>query len=459
MSAPAPDHLSIRDNPARFGLRIHDERLAIEGVELATIAREVGTPVYVYGSAHVVDRYRSLAAALAERPTLICYAVKANGSLAILRTLARLGAGADIVSIGELERALDAGVPPNKIVFSGVGKRSSEIDAALAVGIRSINVESEDELEQVAARARATGQRARVSLRINPDVDPDTHPYLATGLRESKFGIAMHEGLALALRAHALPELELVGLACHIGSQIVEASPFLDSFARLRTLVEALREHGVALQQLDLGGGLGIAYRGDDPVVEPERWGAALVAATRDLPCELVLEPGRYLVGNAGVLLTEVLVRKRGAERNFVIVDAAMNDLIRPALYEAYHAVVPVELPPRDAPLTTLDLVGPVCECGDFLARDRAMPWPARGELLALLGAGAYGMSMASTYNTRPLAAEVLVEGERWSLVRPRRNVRALLGDERYPQWLSEDPPERERLLATLQRASAGDMR
>lgn len=459
MSAPAPDHLRIRDNPSRFGLRIAGERLAIEGVELAAIAREVGTPVYVYGSHHIVDRYRTLAAALAQRPTLICYAVKANGSLAILRTLARLGAGADIVSIGELERALEAGVPPNKIVFSGVGKRSSEIDAALALGIRSINVESEDELEQVAARARASGRRARISLRINPDVDPDTHPYLATGLRETKFGIAMSEGLALALRAHALPELELVGLACHIGSQIIDASPFLDSFARLRSLVDALREHGVTLQQLDLGGGLGIPYRADDPVVEPERWGAALVAATRELPCELVLEPGRYLVGNAGVLVTEVLVRKRGAERNFVIVDAAMNDLIRPALYEAYHAVVPLELPARDAALETLDLVGPVCECGDFLARERAMPWPAQGQLLALLGAGAYGMSMASNYNTRPLAAEVLVEGERWAVVRPRRSVRELLGDERYPEWLRDASPEREQLLATLHLASEGAKR
>lgn len=408
----------------------------MEGVDLRSLAREVGTPLYVYGSEHLAQRYHSLSSALAGRPTLICYAVKANSNQAILRTLARLGAGADIVSGGELQRALAAGVPANKIVFSGVGKRSSEIDAALAAGIRSINVESHDELEQVAARARALELRAPISLRINPDVDPETHPYLATGLRESKFGIAMPDALAIAERAHGLPELDLMGVACHIGSQIVDAAPFLDSFARLRTLVEALVERGIHLRQLDLGGGLGIAYRGGDPIVDPQRWGQALVAATRDLPCELVLEPGRYLVGNSGILLTEVLVRKRGAERSFVIVDAAMNDLIRPALYDAYHTIVPVELPAADAELVVADLVGPVCECGDFLARDRAMPWPRHGELLAVLSAGAYGMAMASTYNTRPLAAEVLVEGDRWAIVRPRRSVAELIADERYPDWL-----------------------
>ena len=438
MTAPLPDHLGIRDQAQRFGLRIQNSVLHVEGVDLRTIAREVGTPVYVYGSAHLTQRYESLTQALAERPTLICYAVKANSNQAVLRTFARLGAGADIVSGGELARALAAGFPAQKIVFSGVGKRSTEIDAALNAGIRSINVESEEELEQVAARARALGRRAPISLRINPDVDPATHPYLATGLREAKFGIAMHEGLELALRAHAQPELELIGLACHIGSQIVEAAPFLDSFARLRTLVDALHERGVTLRQLDLGGGLGIAYRADDPVVEAERWGRAMVEATRDLPCELVLEPGRYLVGNAGVLLTEVLVRKRGEDKHFVIVDAAMNDLLRPALYDAYHTIVPVELPDPEVELVRADVVGPVCECGDFLARDRMLPWPRVGELLAVLGAGAYGMSMASTYNTRPLAAEVMVEGDRWALVRPRRSVEALIADERTPAWLAD---------------------
>ena len=436
MSPQRPDHLVLRDDPERFGLRVVDGVLHIEGVDLRTIAAEVGTPTYVYGTAHVEARYRSLVTALAGRPTQICYAVKANSNQAILRTLARLGAGADIVSGGELTRALAAGIPADKIVFSGVGKLPAEIDAALDAGIRSINVESAEELELVAARARALGKRAPISLRINPDVDPDTHPYLATGLRESKFGIAMERGLELALRAVALDGLELVGLACHIGSQIVEAAPFLDSLARMRGLIDALAAEGVKLRQLDLGGGLGIAYEGDDPVLEAERWGRALVDATRDLDCELVLEPGRYLVGNAGVLLTSVVMRKQGETKKFVVVDAAMNDLIRPALYEAYHAIVPVELPDAGVALEAVDVVGPICECGDFLAQDRPIPWPERGDLFAVLGAGAYGMAMASNYNTRALAAEVLVAGDRWEVVRPRRSVEALLGDERYPSWL-----------------------
>jgi diaminopimelate decarboxylase len=436
VSEPRPDHLFVRDDPERFGLRIVDDNLHIEGVDLRTIATEVGTPVYVYGAAHIEQRYRGLVEALAGRPTLICYAVKANSNQAVLRILARLGAGADIVSGGELQRALAAGFPGDKIVFSGVGKQPEEIDAALAAKIRSINVESAEELELVAERAAALGLRAPVSLRINPDVDPDTHPYLATGLREAKFGVTMAQGKELAVKAHEHPALELVGLACHIGSQIVDAAPFLDSLARMRELVDALAERGVKLRQLDLGGGLGIAYESGDPVLEAERWGRALVDATRDLDCELVLEPGRYLVGNAGVLLTKVVMRKQGETKKFVIVDAAMNDLLRPALYEAYHAIVPVHLPPADTALETADVVGPICECGDFLARARELPWPARGELLAVLGAGAYGMAMASTYNTRPIAAEVLVSGDRWAVVRPRRRVEDLLADERYPEWL-----------------------
>lgn len=433
-----PDHLLVRDDPQRFGLREHAGVLHVEDVDLRTIAAEVGTPVYVYGTAHIEARYRSLVSALAGRPTQICYAVKANSNQAVLRTLARLGAGADIVSGGELARALAAGIPAHKIVFSGVGKLPAEIDAALAAGIRSLNVESAEELELIASRAAALGKRAPVSLRINPDVDPDTHPYLATGLRESKFGVAMERGLELALRAVALDSLELVGLACHIGSQITDSAPFLDSLARLRKLIEALAEHGVKLRSLDLGGGLGIAYQAGDPVLEAERWGRALVEATADLDCELILEPGRYLVGNAGVLLTSVVMRKQGESKKFVIVDAAMNDLIRPALYEAYHAIVPVELPPADVALEVVDIVGPICECGDFLARERSIPWPERGAVLAVLGAGAYGMAMASSYNTRPLAPEVLVAGDRWSIVRPRRSVEAMLGDECYPEWLSK---------------------
>jgi len=440
VSEPGPDHLLPLNHPERFGLTVDAGVLHIEGVDLRTIADQVGTPTYVYGAAHIEARYRSLAAALAgaRQATLICYAVKANSNLAVLRTLARLGAGADIVSGGELTRALAAGIPGDKIVFSGVGKRPDEIDAALRAGIRSINVESAEELELVAERAALLQLRAPVSLRMNPDVDPDTHPYLATGLREAKFGIPMSQGLELALRAHTLEAIELVGLACHIGSQIVEPAPFLDSLTRMRTLIDALESRGVTLRQLDLGGGHGIAYSASDPVLDAAGWGAALVEACADLDCELVFEPGRYLVGNAGVLLTSVLTRKQGEEKKFVVVDAAMNDLLRPALYEAYHAIVPVNLPAADCALETVDVVGPVCECGDFLARARALPWPAQGELLAVLGAGAYGMSMASTYNTRPLAAEVLVSGTRWSVVRPRRTIEALLGDERIPDWLAD---------------------
>ena len=435
-----PDHLLVRSDPERFGVRIVGEQLHVEDVDLRTIAAQVGTPTFVYGTAHIEQRYRGLVAALVGRPTLICYAVKANSNQAVLRTLARLGAGADIVSVGELERALAAGIPAGKIVFSGVGKQTHEIDAALAAKLRSINVESAEELEMVGARAAAQGLRAPISLRINPDVDPDTHPYLATGLREAKFGVSMSEGLTLALAAHRHPALELIGLACHIGSQIVDAEPYLDSLARLRELIHQLREQGVKLRSLDLGGGLGIAYASGDPVVEAARWGRALVDATADLDCELVLEPGRYFVGNAGVLLTRVVVRKQGETRKFVVVDAAMNDLIRPALYEAYHAIVPTTLPSPDVALQVADVVGPICECGDFLAKDRAMPWPEHGALLAVLGAGAYGMAMASTYNTRPLAAEVLVAGSRFAVVRPRKSVAELLADERYPEWLEAGP-------------------
>lgn len=431
-----PDHLLVRDDPERFGLRIVDGVLHVEGVDLRTIAAEVGTPAYVYGTAHIEGRYRSLVSALAGRPTLICYAVKANSNQAVLRTLARLGAGADIVSGGELARALAAGIPGAKIVFSGVGKQAAEIDAALAAGVRSINVESAEELELVASRATEFGRPAPISLRINPDVDPDTHPYLATGLREAKFGVAMEHGLELALRAVELESLELVGLACHIGSQIIDAAPFLDSLTRMRELIDALAQRGVKLRSLDLGGGLGIAYQSGDPVVEAERWGRALVDATADLDCDLILEPGRYLVGNAGVLLSSVVMRKQGETKKFVVVDAAMNDLIRPALYEAYHAIVPVELPAVDVALEPADIVGPICECGDFLARARPVPWPERDALFAVLSAGAYGMAMASTYNTRPTAPEILVAGERWSVVRPRRSVEALIADECYPKWL-----------------------
>jgi diaminopimelate decarboxylase len=431
-----PDHVWVAAETGRFALHYVDGAAHLDDVDLRRIAQEVGTPTYVYGANHIEARYRELAAAVAGVPTSICYAVKANASQAILRLLARLGAGADIVSGGELQRVLAAGIAPAKVVFSGVGKTDDEIDAAIMAGVRSINVESSGELARVDMRARSLGRIAPVCLRVNPDVDPDTHPYLATGLRESKFGIAMGDALALAVKAHESPSLELVGLACHIGSQIAEAKPYLDSLARIRTIMDALRERGIRLRQLDLGGGIGIAYARDDARIDVASWGRAVTEATRDLGLEIVLEPGRWLVGNAGVLLTRVVGVKSGEDRNFVIVDAAMNDLLRPALYGSYHAIVPTRLPAPDTPVEIADIVGPVCECGDFLAQERALSAVAPGDLLAVLSAGAYGMTMASTYNTRPLAAEVLVAGDAFAITRPRKSVADLIAEERIPAWL-----------------------
>jgi diaminopimelate decarboxylase len=433
---PRPDHHGVAADPARFGCRLVDGVLFIEGVDLREIATEVGTPTYVYGLGHIEAQYRGLAEAVGQRPTSICYAVKANSSQAVLRCLGGLGAGADIVSVGEMQRALAAGIAPDRIVFSGVGKRDDEIDAAIQAGVRSINVESEEELRRVAARARQATRPVDVSLRVNPDVDPQTHPYLATGLRESKFGIPMERARAVAKRAIELPELRLVGIACHIGSQIVEASPYLDSVQRIRTLLTEIESDGGRLRHLDIGGGMAIPYGPEDDVFDVQAWGRAVVKATEDLPLELVLEPGRYLVGNAGVLLTRVINTKRGEAKGFVIVDAAMNDLLRPALYQARHVIVPVELQAaQDAPVETVDVVGPVCECGDFLAEDRPMPRAKTDDLLAVLSAGAYGMTMASTYNTRALPAEVVVRGDQWAVTRPRRSIAELIAEESTPTW------------------------
>lgn len=435
--AMQPDHLGVAANPQRFGIEVVDGSIFVEGVDLRTVAAEVGTPTYVYGAGTIEARYRALVAAVGQRPTSICYALKANSSQAVLRRLAALGAGADIVSGGELQRARAAGIPPERIVFSGVGKRDDEIDAAILAGVRSVNVESEQELLRVGARASALGRTVHVSLRVNPDVDPATHPYLATGLRDSKFGISMVHARAAAQRAMELPGVELVGIACHIGSQITEAAPYLDSLLRLRELLAQLADDGARLRLLDLGGGLAIPYAPDDAEPDVAAWGRAIVEATRDLSLELVLEPGRWLVGNAGVLLTRVIGTKGGQDKGFVIVDAAMNDLIRPALYQARHAIVPVALgAARDSAVQVVDVVGPVCECGDFLAENREMPSVQPGDLLAVLSAGAYGMAMASTYNTRPLPAEVVVQGERWAVVRARRSVAELIELESVPEWL-----------------------
>ena len=436
-AAMKPDHVGVAAAPARFGIEVRDGVVFVDGVDLRTIASEAGTPTYVYGISTIEARYRALASAVGQRPTSICYAVKANGSQAVLAALGALGAGADIVSGGELARALAAGIAPSRIVFSGVGKSDTEIDAAIAAGVRSINVESDEELERIATRARAASRTVNVSLRVNPDVDPDTHPYLATGLRESKFGIAMSRARQTARRAIELAGVELVGLACHIGSMITEASPYLDSLDRLRALVREVESDGAALRLLDLGGGLAIPYTPGDPEPDVVAWGRAVVAATRDMPQELLLEPGRWLVGNAGVLLTRVMGVKTGEEKTFVIVDAAMNDLIRPALYQAHHAIVPVAIgAAQSAEVREVDVVGPVCECGDFLAENRPMPKVATGELLAVLSAGAYGMTMASNYNTRPFPAEVVVKAGQFAITRPRKTPQDLIAEETVPSWV-----------------------
>jgi diaminopimelate decarboxylase len=440
-----PDVAWVAAHPERFGLELSgtggkgDARMG--GVSLAEIAAAAGTPTYVYDAEGIRQRLARVRAALGPGrggvpDPLVCFAVKANSSIAVLRVLAREGAGADIVSGGELRRAIEAGIAPSRIVFSGVGKTDDELDAAIAAGIRSINVESSEELARIIQRAAAAGRSVPVSLRLNPDVDPATHPYLATGLRKSKFGIPMVQAFELAMRAHRDANVRLVGLACHIGSQIVDAAPYRESVVHLRRTIGGLREAGVQLAHLDLGGGLGVAYRPGEPELDVAAWGRTIRVETDDLGLQLVVEPGRWLVAECGTLLTRVIGRKRGEAGAFVIVDAAMNDLLRPALYDAYHPIVPARAVPGDAPLSIVDVVGPVCESGDFLALGRAMPAVETGDLLLVLDAGAYGMVMASTYNTRPLPAEVLVDEGRWAITRPRKTIDHLLSDEAPPPWL-----------------------
>lgn len=434
-SQARPDHVWVQEVPERFAFRYEGDRGFVEGVSLEEIAAAVGTPTYVYSAGHIAARYRALEAAVSGRPTKICYAVKANGSLAVLRHLHGLGAGADIVSVGEMKRAMAAGVAPSDIVFSGVGKTDDELDAAIEAGVRSINAESAEEVDRIEARAKALAKTANVTLRVNPDVDPKTHPYLATGLQEAKFGVSMEEASTLARKVHATEGLRMEGIGCHIGSQIADVSPFVDSFDRLRALAKGLREDGVSLGHIDLGGGFGIAYREDESELDIAAWGRAVVDASADLDVELMIEPGRYLVGQAGVLLSRVIGNKRSATKGFMIVDAAMNDLLRPALYKAYHAIVPVSRPAADAEASTVDVVGPICESGDFLGLGRPMSAVGTGELVAVLSAGAYGMSMVSNYNTRPAPAEVFVDGDRWAVTRPRQTVDELLAAEQAPTW------------------------
>jgi diaminopimelate decarboxylase len=408
------------------GFHYAEGELCAEGVPLSRVAREFGTPAYVYSRAAIEANFRAFDAALAPLPRLVCYAMKANPNLAVLSVLARLGCGFDIVSGGELARVLAAGGDPGKVVFSGVGKRADEMAAALRAGIRCFNVESEPELDRLAAVAAAAGARAPVSFRVNPDVDPRTHPYISTGLKENKFGVDFAAAPALYRRAASLPSIRVVGIDMHIGSQITELAPYREALVKLLALVDALAADGIRLEHVDVGGGLGIRYRDESPVPLPA-YAAMLRELARDRPQTLVFEPGRRLVGDAGVLLARVEYLKRGEGRNFAIVDAAMNDLLRPALYDAWHPVDAVR--PRESPVDTWQIVGPVCESADFLARDRDLAL-APGDLLAIGAAGAYAMAMSSNYNARPRACEVLVDGERAHLVRRRERIEDLFAGE-----------------------------
>ena len=407
-----------------------DGALYAEEVALEHVAQRFGTPCYVYSRAAIESAYREFERALAGRRALVCYSVKANSNLAVLALMARLGAGFDIVSGGELVRVLAAGADPRKVVFSGVGKTQAEIAHALEAEILCLNVESEAELATVNAVAGRLGKRAPVALRVNPDVDARTHPYVSTGLKQSKFGVAHAEAERLYRVAAGLAHLELVGIGCHIGSQLMRAAPYVDAAERLLALVERLEADGIALGHIDLGGGFGIRYREESPEpVSAFLEGALGVLAGRKE--RLLVDPGRAIVGNAGALLTRVEYVKPGEGRNFLVVDAAMNDLLRPALYDAWHEVRPAREAPSGSAQVLYDVVGPVCESGDFLARDRRLAARA-GDLLAIMSAGAYGMAMSSNYNSRPRAAEVLIEGSEARLVRERETLEHLLARERH---------------------------
>ncbi|HZN98271.1 MAG TPA: diaminopimelate decarboxylase [Gemmatimonadales bacterium] len=411
------------------GLERRGRRLVLAGVSLPEIAERVGTPVFVYNAEAIRARYRSLDTALAGLPHRICYAVKANSNLAVLRVLRELGAGADIVSIGELKRVLAAGFAAERVVFSGVGKTEDELLAAVRTRIGHLNVESREELELLARIADGERATVRVGIRVNPDVTTDTHPYISTGKSGIKFGLPTDQVLPAADYILRHPRLELTTIAMHLGSQIVDTEPFLQGISRLTELVEKLRQNGVStLQVLDLGGGLGIRYS-EERSLEPGSFAAAIVPRLEAAGLTAYLEPGRFLVGSAGVLLTRVLYRKHSGGKEFVVVDAGMNDLVRPSHYHAYHEIV--ELEERNRPAVRADIVGPVCETGDFLALDRMMPGLRAGDGLAVLGAGAYGFAMASNYNSRPRAAEVMVDGGRWWISREREAVEQLFSGER----------------------------
>ena len=408
--------------PGQPHIAYNTQQLMVEGVAAADLAQQHGTPLFVYSKAAMLGALAAYQRGFAGRRAQICYAMKANSSLAVLQVFARAGCGFDIVSGGELERALAAGVDPAKVIFSGVGKTRAEMQQALDAGIGCFNVESDAELDVLSAVAVAAGKKAPVSIRVNPNVDPKTHPYISTGLKGNKFGVAHEDAVRIYQRAAGLPGLQVVGIDCHIGSQITDETPYLDALDRVLDLVAAIEAAGVPLHHIDFGGGLGIDYNGDVPPEADALWAKLLAKLdARGYGDRLLMvEPGRSLVGNAGICLTEVLYLKPGEQKNFCIIDAAMNDLPRPAMYQAFHQIVP--LAPRSSAATTYDVVGPVCESGDWIGRDRNLA-VQQGDLLAVLSAGAYCMSMSSNYNTRGRAAEVLVDGSTATLIRVRENA------------------------------------
>jgi diaminopimelate decarboxylase len=412
-----------------------DGVLHAEDVNLKQLSEEIGTPFYCYSTATLERHFKVMAEAFAGTDHMICYAMKANSNQAVIRTMAALGAGMDVVSEGELRRALAAGVPARKVVFSGIGKTAREMALALKEGIACFNVESEPELDLLSRVAQRTGQRAHVSIRVNPDVDARTHHKISTGKAEDKFGISYRDAVDVYARAAALPGIDVAGIDMHIGSQITELEPFEKAFKLMADLTADLKGRGHNIRHLDLGGGLGVPYRGTNDVPpHPDEYAAMVKRALGHLGLKYVLEPGRMIVGNAGILVSRVIYVKDGTQKHFVIQDAAMNDLIRPTLYDAYHEIIPVAEPSSDDTMVA-DVVGPVCESGDYLAKSRTLPKLEQGDLLATMTAGAYGAVQSGTYNTRPLVPEVLVKGENWALVRPRQSYDELIGLDRLAPW------------------------
>ena len=410
--------------------------LYCEGVAVKTVAQRVGTPFYLYSSNTLTQHFRAFDSAFAGVPHLICYALKSNSNGAILRLLGREGAGADIVSGGELFRALRAGIDPKKIVFAGVGKRRDEIEYALKIGIHMFNVESADELRALDEAAGEMRAKARIALRVNPNIDPKTHAYISTGLKENKFGIPIEQALDYYHMAKSLRHVDVVGVHHHIGSQITEVQPFVDALEKVVAFVRELKAAGMRIRYIDIGGGLGITYKDETPP-NPKELAHAVRPLLKESNCSLVLEPGRAIVGNAGILVTSVLYHKGSGEKKFDIVDAGMNDLIRPSLYDAYHEIKPVVEQSPSTEKKAVDVVGPICESGDFLARDREMPLVQRGELLAVMSAGAYGFSMSSNYNSRPRVAEVMVRENEYFVIRERETYSDLIKGEKIPRWLA----------------------